>query len=73
MSVAHYRFLWANVGLPGNVNDPCIFQASHLYINIMRGNILPDIEKVLTVQSQRKVQLLPILFGDYAFPQYCTI
>ena len=26
-----YRFLRANVGLPGSVNDACIFQASHLY------------------------------------------
>ena len=27
---ADYRFFWANVGLPGSVNDPCTFQASHL-------------------------------------------
>ena len=48
-----YRFLWTSVGLPGSVNDACTFQASHLYSDIMIGNALPDIKKVLTVQSQR--------------------
>ena len=51
--VADYRFLWPNVGLPGSVNDACTFQASHLYSDIMIGNTLPDIKKVLTVPSQR--------------------
>ena len=59
--VADYRFLWLNVALPGSVNDACIFQASHLYCDIVRGNPLPHIKKVLTVQSQREVQL----------PQFC--
>ena len=65
---ADYRFLWANAGLPGSVNDGCTFQASHLYSDIVRGNALPDIKKVLTVQSQREVQLPPILLGDSTFP-----
>ena len=59
--VADYRFLWLNVALPGSVNDACIFQASHLYCDIARGNPSPHIKKVLTVQSQRQVQL----------PQFC--
>ena len=64
------RFLWANVGLTGSVNNACIFQASHLYSNIERGNASPDIKKVLTVQSQREIQLPPILLGDSAFPNH---
>ena len=61
---ADYRFLWANVGLPGGLNDTCTFQASHLYSDIVRRNALPDIKNVLTVQSQREVQLPSILLGD---------
>ena len=64
---ADYRFLWAIIGLPGSVNDACTFKASHLYSDIMRGNALPDIKKVLTVQSQREVQLPPVLLRDFAF------
>ena len=67
---ADYRFLWANVGLPGSLNDECYFQACHLYIDIVRGNALPDIKKVLPVKSQREVQLPPILLGDSAFPHH---
>ena len=58
--MADYRFLWLNVALPGCVNDACVFQASHLYCDIARGNSLPDIKKVLTVQSQREVRLWSI-------------
>ena len=64
------RFLWANVGLTGSVDNACIFQASHLYSNIERGNASPDIKKVLTVLSQREIQLPPILLGDSAFPNH---
>ena len=46
----------ANVGLPGSVNDACIFRASILYSDIVRGSAL-HIKKVLTIQSQREVQL----------------
>ena len=67
---ADYRFSWANVRLPGSANDACTFQASHLYSDNMRGNALPDFKNVLTVQSQREVQLPPILLGDTVFPHY---
>ena len=53
---ADYRFSWANVRLPGSVNDACTFQASHLYSDIVRGSALPEIKNILTVQSQREVQ-----------------
>ena len=67
IAAADYRFLWAIIGLPGSENDACTFKASHLYSDIMRGNALPDIKKVLTVQSQREVQLPPVLLRDFAF------
>ena len=67
---ADYIFLWANIGLPGSMNEACIFQASHLYSEIVRRNVLPNIIKVLIVQSQREAQLPPILFGDSAFPHH---
>ena len=67
---ADYRLLWAKVGLPGSLNDVCIFQASILYSDIARGNALLEINNVLTEQSQREVQLPPILLGDSAFPHH---
>ena len=37
-----YRFLWANVGSPGSVNDACTFQASHSYSDMVKENALGD-------------------------------
>ena len=68
-----YRFLWTSVGLPGSVNDACTFQTSHLYSDIVRGNALPDVKNVLTVQSQREAQLPSILLGDFAFPHHSCL
>ena len=56
-----------------SVNNTCIFQASHLYGDLMRGNALPVIKKVLTVQSQREVKLPPILLGDSAFHDHSCL
>ena len=50
---ADYRFLWANVGLPGSVNDACTFQVSHLYSNIVRGDALSDIKCFNCTESKR--------------------
>ena len=70
INAAGYKFLWANVQLPGRVNGACIFQAFHSYSAIVRGNVLPDIKIILTAQSQREVQLPPILLGGSAFPHH---
>ena len=50
---ADYRFLWANVGLPGSVNDACTFQVSHLYSNIVRGDALSDMKSFNCTESKK--------------------
>ena len=52
--VADYRFIWANVGLPGSVNDSRIFQASHLYNDMVTGNALPDIKKAFKCTGSKR-------------------
>ena len=38
---ADYKFLSTSVGLPGNSNDACTFQAPRLYQNIVSLDFLP--------------------------------
>ena len=42
---AQYRFLWATIGLPGNVNDACSFQACKLHQEINNEEKPPEIYK----------------------------
>ena len=56
------------VGLPGNSNDACSFQASRLYQNIAGNDFLPEIQKIVTLPNGNELQLPPILLGDSAFP-----
>ena len=48
---ADYKFLWTSVGLPGNSNDACTFQASRLYQNIVANDFLPEIQKVVKLPN----------------------
>ena len=56
------------VGLPGNSNDACSFQASRLYQNIAGNDFLPEIQKIVKLPNGNELQLPPILLGDSAFP-----
>ena len=38
---AHYRFIWASIGAPGNTHDSTYFQSSTLWKDITDGKILP--------------------------------
>ena len=60
---AKYRFIWADIGAPGNTHDSTYFQSTNLWDNIIRGHVIPD-----KVQLCNNVEIPPMLLGDGAFP-----
>ena len=60
---AHYRFIWASIGAPGNTHGSTYFQSTSLWENITKGEIIP--KKVQTIDD---VEIPPQILGDGAFP-----
>ena len=60
---AHYRFIWASCGFPGNSHDSLIFQSTNLYSEIVNGNGIPNMSK-----KESGADISPLILGDSAFP-----
>ena len=41
-----YGFIWANCGIPRNSHDSAILEASELYRQITKNNIIPNIGNI---------------------------
>ena len=59
---AHYRFIWASAGFPGNSHDSIIFQSTQLYEDITVHNCIPPIAK-----NEAGTNIYPLILGDSAF------
>ena len=60
---AHYRFIWASCGYPGNSHDSTVFKSTKLWEDLTGGNIIPNIGK-----DVGGVTVPPLILGDSAFP-----
>ena len=60
---AHYRFIWASIGAPGNTHDSTYFQSTSLWEKITKGKLIPS--KIQTVDD---IEIPPQILGDGAFP-----
>ena len=60
---AHYRFVWASIGAPGNMHDSTYFQSIPLWEEIAKDELIPS--KVQTVDD---IEITPQILGDGAFP-----
>ena len=60
---AKYRFIWANVGAPGNTHDSILFQSTKMWAKIVSGDVLPN--KTSTINN---IDIPPLILGDGAFP-----
>ena len=60
---SHYRFIWASCGFPGTFHDSVIFQSTHLYSEVIKGNLIHSI-----AWNVCDTEVQPVIFGDSAFP-----
>ena len=60
---AKCRFIWANVGCPGNSHDSIILQSSQIWQEITSGNAVPEMAKKIGT-----LEVPPLIVGDSAFP-----
>ena len=59
---AHYRFIWASIGAPGNTHDSTYFQSTSLWEKITKGELIPS-----KVQKIDDIEISPQILSDDAF------
>ena len=57
------RFIWANVGFPGNSHDSVILQSTELWHEVTENNVITSMAK--TIEG---TEVYPMILGDSAFP-----
>ena len=59
---AHYRFIWASIGAPGNTHKSTYFQTTSLWEKNTTGELIP-----IKVQTIDDIEIPPQILGDGAF------
>ena len=59
---AHYRFIWASIGAPGNTHYLAYFQSTSLWEKITKGELIPS-----KVQKIDDIEISPQILSDDAF------
>ena len=63
---AHYRFIWASIGAPGNTHYLAYFQSTSLWEKITKGELIPS--KVQTIDDFKFcLKFLMMVLSHYVF------
>ena len=63
---AHYRFIWASIGAPGNTHYLAYFQSTSLWEKITKGELIPS--KVQTIDDFKfYLKFFMMVLSHYVF------
>ena len=61
---AKYRFIWADLGPPGNTHDSTLFQLTTSWSNTVSGNVLSEV----AAKTNDDIGIPLLILVDGAFP-----